>query len=96
MSKGYPVSELRRAPKEGDECVCGAFFEEGKPWKFGTREQCIEAEKATSGPVVNKVICNCGAEFPHIWALLEHRAEAHPVRYAITSIGRLRLLGRVS
>lgn len=45
---------------------------------------------------MNKLICKCGAEFPHIRALLEHRAEAHPVRYAITSIGRLRLLGRVS
>lgn len=64
VTGGYPVSELRRKPKEGDECVCGAFFEDGrwwsnrhnrvhdgqhKPWKLGTWEQYIAAGEAQDG-----------------------------------------------
>lgn len=63
VTGGYPVSELRRKPKEGDECVCGALFEDGrwwsnhlnrvhdgqhKPWKLGTWEQYIAVGEAQS------------------------------------------------
>lgn len=59
IDERYPVAELKRKPKEGDECVCGAPFEDGqwwsnfinrthdgrhKPWRFGSKAECEAAE----------------------------------------------------